>query len=128
MTPSAKVTLVRPSVGLEEPKESFASKQKKENPALPLAKSATFTLKQIDVEKIASKVGEAVALIPAGYEQFSLYSYSFTADKSGQIKQNMSINATKVGEGSQQSGRMITTNFYTFNFTVDAAGKVKAVE
>jgi predicted small secreted protein len=114
--------------GLQEPKETFASQQKKTVPSFPLTKGAVFTLKQIDIEQIPGHVGAAVALIPAGYDQFSLYRYSFSAEKNGQVKQDFQINATKTGESSKQSGRMITTNFYEFNFSVDENGKVKAVE
>ena len=111
--------------GLQEPKETFASERKMTH---QMQKTKTIAIKEFDVEPIPQKVGEAIKLMPEAAATHNLYEYSFSFDKDGKAKQNFKINATKKGEGKTQSGRMVTTNYYEFNFELDDAGKVVIVE
>lgn len=110
--------------GLKKPEETFGSKQK-----MPmLKKSKTLAIKEFDTEPIPQKVGEAAALIPSGYENFSLHEYTFSVGDDGKVQQHFTINTTKKGEGKSQNGRMVRQNYYEFAFKVDGSGKVKIIE
>ncbi|WP_316806725.1 hypothetical protein [Pedobacter agri] len=111
--------------GLQAPKETFASERKMN---FQLQKTKTMAVKEFDVEPIPNKVNEAILLLPKESDTHNLYEYSFSFDKDGKAKQNFKINVTKKGEGKTQTGRMVRTNYYEFNFAVDERGKVVAVE
>ncbi len=109
--------------GANGPEETFGSKHK-----MNLPKTKTVAIKEFDVEPIPYKVGEVVDLIPAEYENYALAEYTFSVDDNGKPKQRFTINTTKKGEGKTQNGRIVSQNYYPFNFKVDEAGKVTLID
>jgi len=111
--------------GLSEPKETFASKN---NMKAQMEKTKTIAIKDFNLEPIPNNVGEAVGLIPDGYENYALNEYIFSFDNNGKAKQGFKIHATKKGEGKSQNGRMVSTNYYEFKFKLDEGGKIMPIE
>ncbi|WP_447642807.1 MULTISPECIES: hypothetical protein [Chitinophagaceae] len=111
---------------LFEPAETVASKSTMD--ISKPKKGKTVTLKEFDTEPIPENVDEAVTFIPKEFENYALYKYVFSVDNNGKVQQNFTVNATKKGEGKSRSGRMVSQNYYGFDFKVDANGKVIPVK
>ena len=111
---------------LFEPEETFASKSKIQM-AKP-KKGKTVAIKSFDTEPIPARVGEAVAFIPKEFENYALQKYVFSVDDKGKIQQQFTVNTTRKGEGKTQNGRIVSQNYYGFDFKVDENGKVIALE
>lgn len=110
--------------GLKDPEETFAFKNKM---TAQLQKTKTLSLKDFDLEPIPNQIGEAVTFIPADFENYAFHEYTYAFDKDGKATQKFTINTTKKGEGKSQNGRMVSQNYYSFNFKVEG-GKVVLIE
>ncbi len=77
---------------------------------------------------MAAQYQQAIKLIPAEFENFSVYMYTFEPGTAKAMTSHFTIEGTKKGEKTEQKGRKITTNYYEFEFDVDAAGKLTMQE
>lgn len=107
---------------LEEPKkanDNFQTKFFLKN------KQGKIKLKDLDFTIIHTKYNEALMMIPEGeYEKFTLHSWEYIVNNSGEITAEFVIEGTKVGEGTSVEGRNIVTNYYEFPFVMNAKKEV----
>ena len=82
-------------------------------------------IKDLDFASIATKFNEACTTIPAEFENFTLYNWTFEANKKDEITSSFTIEASKKGEGTSVQGRNIVTNYYEFNFGVNKEGELE---
>lgn len=111
-------------VGLGDPEEetSFPYDEKKDG----LIKGS-----DIDLSFVPAKFDEAVKQIQElsdEYEGFVLNSISLDIDKDGKFYGDMTLEGTKKGEGTSLEGRNIVTNYYEFDFDLNADGTVELDE
>jgi len=109
------------SKGLQKPDTAY---EWKNNSPIKPQKKATCLIKDFDVSQVPGKVGEAAGMISKLYKDFSLYRWTFTAAGNHKSTSTFQLNATKKGEGSTQNGKMISTKYYEFHFSVDENGRV----
>lgn len=110
----------------EKLKEAEAARV--QNEFLMKNKQGSVALNALDFGIIPAKVKEAEALIPKEYEGFTLHDWSFEVSNDNKISADFTLEGGKKGESSERKGRMIVTNYYEFNFTMDETGKVSIRE
>lgn len=90
-------------------------------------KDGKIKVEDLDLSVMPSKFAEAVKIIETEtdeFHNFNLYRWDFELEKGNKVTARFTINATKKGEGNTMQGRNIVTNYYEFNFDMDANGKV----
>lgn len=83
---------------------------------------------EIDFSFIPAKFEEAkkiIAELTDEYEGFVLYSFDLELDKDGKYEGVLTLEGTKKGEGTSVQGRNIVTNYYEFDFDINADGSVE---
>lgn len=111
-------------IGLSDPKEetSFPFKAKQNS----LKKGS-----EIDFSFIPAKFEEAKKIITEltdEYEGFVLYGFDIEINEDGKYEGELTLEGTKKGEGTSVQGRNIVTNYYEFDFDLNADGTIELDE
>ena len=88
------------------------------------ADQKTVALKDVDFDQILVKYNEAVTLIPEEFEGFHLYDWTYSVAEGG-MEANFPIEGIKKGEGTDLEGGQIVTNYYEFDFKMNASGEIE---
>lgn len=94
-------------------------------------KDGKVKVSELDFSVIPVKFEEAVKYITENtdeYENFQLYDWTFDIVKDNKVTASFVVNATKKDEGTKMEGRYEVTNFYTFNFEMNADGTIEYKE
>ena len=85
-------------------------------------KQGKIKLSEIDFDIVTSTFKEACKLIDDNYENYTLHNFSFHVKNDHSVTAQFQINATEKGEDTETSGNMEITNYYEFDFEMEANG------
>jgi len=85
-------------------------------------KQGKIKLSDFDFDMVASKFKEASKLIDGNYENHALYNFTFHVKNDNSVTARFQINATEKGENPETNGDIEITNYYEFDFEMDANG------